>query len=282
MTRINHNISSMITRSALMRAEDSLSSSLEKLSTGLRVNRAADDAAGLSVSEQLRTQVRGTNMAVRNAGDGTALLRIAEGAANEVSSMLQRMRELSIQAGNDTLTSVERGYLDQEFQSLKSEIGRISMSTQYNGLTLLDGGVNSFGSAGGNASILHIGANNTFGVDKIRVSITAISIGSLGLSGTALTNHASINFSLDAVDSAIQQVNQMRSGVGALMNRLDHAITNLQVQETNMQSAESVIRDTDFALQSTEFTRNQILSQSSTSMLAQANTVPQGILSLFG
>jgi flagellin len=281
MTRINHNISSMITRGALGRSQRDLSSSLEKLSTGLRVNRAADDAAGLSVSEQLRTQVRGTNMAIKNAGDGAALLRIAEGAANEISGMLQRMRELSIQASNDTLTSTERSYIDLEYQDLKEEIDRISLSTQYNGLTLLDGGVRSFGTAGGSASILHIGANNQTGIDKIQVSINSISVTALGLSGTAVTNHASISTAIDSIDSAIESVNLMRSGIGALMNRLDHAVANLQVQETNMQSAESVIRDADFAAESTEFTRNQILSQSSTSMLAQANQVPQTILTLF-
>ena len=166
MTRINHNISAMITQSSLSHANKNLGTSLERLSTGLSINRAADDAAGLSVSEQLRTQVRGTRMAIRNAHDGNALLRIAEGAANEISSMLQRMRELSIQSDNDTLTSTERGYLDQEFQSLKNEITRITKSTQYNGLTLLDGESASFGAEGGAASILHIGANNLSGVDS--------------------------------------------------------------------------------------------------------------------
>ncbi len=221
-------------------------------------------------------------MAIRNAGDGEALLRIAEGAANEVSSMLQRMRELSIQASNDTLTSVERGYINLEYQDLLSEIDRISLSTQYNGLTLLDGGAGSFGTAGGTSSILHIGANNGTGIDKIQVSIDAISVGALSLDGSAVTSHASINAALTGIDDAIQSVNKMRSGLGALMNRLDHAVQNLQVQETNMQSAESVIRDADFAYESTQFTRNQILSQSATSMLAQANQVPQSVLSLFG
>jgi flagellin len=270
----------MITQSSLSHANKDLGTSLERLSTGLRINRAADDAAGLSVSEQLRTQVRGTRMAIRNAHDGNALLRIAEGAANEISSMLQRMRELSIQSDNDTLTSTERGYLDQEFQSLKSEITRITKSTQYNGLTLLDGESASFGAEGGAASILHIGANNLSGVDRVTVSIDAITLGSLGLSSSAITGRPAIGNAIDSIDSAIQSVNAMRSNMGALMNRLDHAVNNLEIQETNMQSAESVIRDSDFALETTKFTRNQILTQSSTSMLAQANQVPQGVLSL--
>lgn len=279
MTRINHNINSMVTQGALGKANRHMSNSLERLSTGLRVNRAADDAAGLSVSEQLRTQIRGSRMAIKNAGDGNSLLRIAEGAANEVSAMLQRMRELGIQADNDTLTSVERVYLDQEFQALKSEIGRISLSTQYNGLTLLDGASNSFGVTGG-ASILHIGANNVAGVDRITVGIQAITLGALGLDVSAITGRPMITNAIDSVDSAIESVNSMRSDLGALMNRLDHAVNNLGVAETNMQAAESVIRDVDFATETTEFTRNQILTQSSTSMLAQANQVPQGVLSL--
>ncbi len=279
MTRINHNINSMVTQGALGQANRSMSSSLEKLSTGLRINRASDDAAGLSVSEQLRTQIRGSRMAIKNSSDGTALLRIAEGAANEVSAMLQRMRELGIQADNDTLTSVERVYLNQEFQALKSEIDRISLATQYNGLTLLDGGSNSFGAVGG-ASVLHIGANNQPGVDRIAVGIGAITIGALGLDTSSITGRPGISAAIDSVTNAIQSVNSMRSDIGSLMNRLDHAVNNLAVAETNMQAAESVIRDVDFALETTEFTRNQILTQSSTSMLAQANQVPQGVLTL--
>jgi flagellin len=279
MTRINHNISSMITQAALGQANKGLSTSLERLSTGLRVNRAADDAAGLSVSEQLRTQVRGTRMAIRNAGDGNSLLRIAEGAANEISAMLQRMRELAIQANNDTLTSVERSYLDQEFQALKDEVDRISKQTQYNGVTLLDGGINSFGVANG-ASVLHIGANNSIGVDTISVGIDPVTTGALGIETSAITSRVSINEAINSVDDAIKSINAMRSSLGSAMNRLDHAVTNLEVQEANMQSAESVIRDTDFAYEMTQFTRNQILNQSATSMLAQANSVPQSVLTL--
>ena len=269
----------MVTQNALNVANRSLSDSLERLSTGLRVNRAADDAAGLSVSEQIRTQVRGTNMAIKNAGDGNALLKIAEGAANEVSSMLQRMRELAIQADNDTLSTTERGYLDQEFQSLKSEIDRIARSTQYNGLTLLDGEANSFGVTGG-FSVLHIGANNEVGVDTVQVSISAITTGAIGVGSDNILDRSGITATLNNLDAAIGSVNAMRSNVGALMNRLDHAVNNLTVSATNMQQAESVIRDTDFAYETTQFTRNQILNQASTAMLAQANQVPNSVLSL--
>ncbi|MGL1933908.1 MAG: flagellin [Fibrobacterales bacterium] len=280
MTRINHNISAMITQASLGRSNNALQTSLERLSTGLRVNRASDDAAGLSVSEQLRTQVRGTRMAIKNAGDGTALLRIAEGAANEISSMLQRMRELAIQSDNDTLTSTDRGYLDQEFQALKEEIQRTSLTTQYNGVTLIDGAAGSFGVSGGAASVLHVGANNRVGIDTFQVSIMSVTIGALGLSSAAITGRPGVSIAVDQLDNALTSVNAMRSDIGALMNRLDHAINNLHVSETNMQSAESVIRDVDFAYETTQFTRNQILTQASTSMLSQANSVPQSVLSL--
>ncbi|MGL1901453.1 MAG: flagellin [Fibrobacterales bacterium] len=280
MTRINHNISAMITQASLGRSNNALQTSLERLSTGLRVNRASDDAAGLSVSEQLRTQVRGTRMAIKNAGDGTALLRIAEGAANEISAMLQRMRELAIQSDNDTLTSTDRGYLDQEFQALKAEIQRTALTTQYNGVTLIDGATGSFGVSGGSASVLHIGANNRVGIDTFQVSISSVTIGALGLSTAAITGRPGVSIAVDQLDSALTSVNAMRSDIGALMNRLDHAVNNLHVSETNMQSAESVIRDVDFAYETTQFTRNQILTQASTSMLSQANSVPQSVLSL--
>jgi len=270
----------MVTQQALQNANKDLARSLERLSTGLRINRASDDAAGLSVSEQLRTQIRGTRMAIRNADDGNALLRIAEGAANETTAMLQRMRELAIQADNDTLTSAERNYLNLEYQQLMEEIHRISLSTQYNGLTLLDGGQFSFGTEGGAASVLHVGANNTAGIDTLTVRMTALTMGALGLTPSNLLVRNEITAAIDIVTNAISSVNAMRSDIGALMNRLDSAVNNLNVQETNMQSAESVIRDTDFANETTSFTRNQILNQSSTAMLAQANSVPQTVLSL--
>jgi flagellin len=169
--RINHNISSMITQNSLANAQNNLGKSLEKLSTGLRINRASDDAAGLSVSEQMRTQVRGLDRAKGNAQDGIALLQIAEGAANEISDILQRQRELAVQSANDTLTTTDRSYLDQEFNSLTAEIGRISNSTQYNGQTLIAGGSSSFGGTGSSSSVLLIGATANAGTDSITIEI---------------------------------------------------------------------------------------------------------------
>lgn len=284
--RINHNISAMITQNALGTNNTALGKNLEKLSTGLRINRASDDAAGLSVSEQMRTQVRGLNRAKANAEDGIALLQIAEGAANEMSGMLQRMRELAIQSANDTLTTTDRSYISQEFVSLQDEIDRIGNSAQYNGQTLLLGAAGkSFGST--TACILHIGANNKAGVDSLSITIDALTTGSLAISsgGTGqvgVTTQASATSAISSIDAAIKSVNNMRSDMGAYINRLDHAIASISNMEFNTQDAESRIRDVDFADETTKFTKHQILTQSATSMLAQANQVPQSVLGLLG
>ena len=280
--RINHNISSMIGQGSLNTQQASLSKSLEKLSTGLRINRASDDAAGLSVSETLRGKVRGMERAKSNAADGIALLQIAEGATGEINNILQRMRELTIQSSTDTMTTTERSYTDKEFGQLMSEITRISNSASYNGMTLLDGASGSFGAAGGTASVLHIGAGSSASTDRISITITSMTLGALGMNATstsvstATTALAALSF----IDTAIKSVNTMRSDMGAYVNRLEFAISNLSNQIYNTQDAESRIRDVDFAKETTEFTRAQILTQSATSMLAQANQVPQGALSL--
>lgn len=283
--RINHNISAMVTTSSLYNANKSMGKSLEKLSTGLRVNRASDDAAGLAVSERLRTQIRGLGRAKMNAQDGIALMQIAEGAANEIEDILQRQRELAVQAANDTFTSTDRSYIDLEFKQLSDEIDRITMSTQYNTMTLLNG--DGFGMGDGTAtggSVLHVGANSG-AADEIRVTIGAISTGSLGMSTgganmVGVSTQASATTAIAAVDAALDKVNLLRADLGSYINRLEHTINNISNQEFNTQDAESRIRDVDFAHESTQFARNQILVQSSTSMLSQANQVPQGVLSL--
>ncbi len=280
--RINHNISSMIGQGALNRQQTSLSKSLEKLSTGLRINRASDDAAGLSVSESLRSKIRGMDRGKTNAEDGIALVQIAEGATGEINNILQRMRELSIQSSTDTMTTTERSYTDKEFGQLMSEVTRISNSASYNGMTLLDGQSGSFGVSGGSASVLHIGSGSSTSVDRISITINAMTLGSLGLSSTttSVSTASSALSSLSLIDTAIKSVNTMRSDMGAYVNRLEFAISNLGNQVYNTQDAESRIRDVDFAKETTEFTRAQILTQSATSMLSQANQVPQGVLSL--
>ncbi len=282
--RINHNISSMIGQGALDTQNRALSKSLEKLSTGLRINRASDDAAGLLVSESLRSKIRGMGRAKMNAEDGIALLQIAEGATSEINNVLQRMRELAIQSATDTMTTTERSYTDKEFGQLMNEISRISSSASYNGMTLLDGATGSFGVAGGQSSVLHIGAGSSSSVDRLSVTINAMTLGSLGMTsgGTSVSTSAGALSALSVIDNAIKSVNTMRSDMGAYVNRLEFAISNLNNQIYNTQDAESRIRDVDFASETTEFTRSQILTQSATSMLAQANQVPQSVLSLIG
>ena len=277
MPRINNNIPAMVTGNALRTVDRSMQKSLEKLSTGLRINRAADDAAGLSVSEQLRTQVRGLGMGLRNALDGVSLLNIAEGALIEVQAMLQRIRELSIQAANDTLTSVERGYIQVEVSQLKEEIDRIVNGTQFNSQRLLNG-LDPWGTGG----ILHIGPNNDPTADVIMITIGSMTTTGLQIDGAnaEVTTQTGATAAISALDVALTSVNTLRADLGAKVNRLEHAITNQENQQQNMQAAESVIRDTDFAFETTRFSRNQILQQSSTAMLAQANMIPQSVLSL--
>jgi len=283
--RINHNIPSMVTQGSLYQVNREMSKSLEKLSTGLRVNRASDDAAGLGVSENLRTQVNGTAQASKNAQDGIAALTIAEGAANEVSGILQRMRELAVQSSNDTLTSTERSYTESEFQALTNEIDRIAKVTNYNRQELLSTVAGRFGN-GAAGSVLWVDANNTVGTDSITITIDTLTTSALslstaaGVSQTHLTSQVSSVSAISALDSAINSVNTMRSDMGAYINRLEHAINNLAISNTNQQSAESLIRDVDFATETSQFTRNQILTQSATAMLAQANSLPQSVLTL--
>jgi len=283
--RINHNIPAMVSHGALFQVNNAMSKSLERLSTGLRINRASDDAAGLGVSENLRTQVRGTAQAKRNAQDGIAAINIAEGAANEVSEILQRMRELAIQSANDTLTLTERAYTNQEFDALVDEIDRLAAVTNYNGMKLIAestvGGRFGIGSAG---SALWVDANDVYGADSITVTIDTLSAGTNGLSVSTLhlTTQSASASAISTIDSAIDSVNQMRSNMGAVINRMEHAINNLTVSNTNQQAAESLIRDVDFAYETSNFTRNQILVQSATAMLAQANLAPQSVLQLLG
>lgn len=276
----------MVSQASLFKTNRALGKNLEKLSTGLRVNRASDDAAGLGVSENLRTQIRGTAQAKRNALDGIAAINIAEGAANEVSDILQRMRELAVQSSNDTLTSTERAYTNQEFGHLIQEIERISSVTNYNGMDLLSNNTAAgarFG-AGTTGSALWIDANDTYGNDSITITIDTLTTGTEGLSITddVLNSQTDSNVAITALDLAINSVNTMRSNMGAFVNRIEHAINNLDVSNTNQQSAESLIRDVDFANETANFTKNQILTQSATAMLAQSNMIPQSVLQLLG
>lgn len=279
--RINHNISSMTTQGSLFKTDRALSKSLERLSTGLRINSASDDAAGLAISENLRSQVRGSNQAQKNALDGVAVLNIAEGAANEISDILQRMRELAVQSSNDTLTSTERAYTNQEFGALRNEIDRIANVTNYNKQDLLSSAATGRFGSGTTGSALWIDVNNSVSVDSMTISIDTLT--SVGLSFTAttvLSSQTSAIAAIGTLDTAISSVNTMRANVGALVNRLEHAVNNLLVSQTNQQAAESNIRDVDFATETASFTKNQILTQSATAMLSQANAQPQSVLQL--
>ncbi len=278
--RIVNNISAMNTNRVLGATDGALGKTLEKLSSGLRINRAGDDAAGLAISEKMRSQIRSMNQAIRNAQDGISLIQTAEGALNEVQSILHRMRELSIQASNDTLTSDDKNKLQDEVNQLIDEVDRIAKTTQFNTMELLDGTLAS----GSDGVTFHIGPNTGSG-HTLTVHIRDMQAGSLG-SGTNTLKSINIatdpTKAIDAIDAALEQVSSQRSLLGAVQNRLEHTIANLGVTMENLQAAESRIRDVDMAQEMTQFTKNQILMQSATAMLAQANMKPQAVLQLLG
>jgi len=269
--RIYNNVNSVSVQNQLQGTNAAMAKSLEKLSSGLRINRAADDAAGLSVSEGLRSQIRGDTMAQRNANDGLAMLQIAESGTQEITNSLQRMRELAIQSSNGTYTNTDRQYIQAEFTALKSEITRIAQATTYNGIDLLS----TTSSFSFQVSSAKAGSSSTISFSVATNLSSDLSLGSVGSQAAAQTAIASI-------DTALGSVLSMRSDVGAAMNRLEKTVANLGVSITNTTDAESRIRDTDFASETTKFTRNQILTNSATSMLAQANQLPQGVLGLLG
>jgi flagellin len=277
-----------------------MSKSLEKLSTGLRINRAQDDAAGLAMSEQMRSQIRGLGKAKENALNGIGALQIAEGGLAEITNLVQRQRELAIQAANDTLRDSERKYLDDEFQFLTREIGRIANTTDYNGKNMLVNSGTDPNKAFGSTSTsytLHVGPNHLAAqkyYNEIPVTYTSIAAASTGngefsVSIAGVTLHTlsilSQNKSTIAIErlaKVLDQVSAARSNIGTYINRLEYTVNNIANLEYNTQDAETRIRDTDFAKETTNFTRNQIMVQASVSMLAQANSLPQAVLGLLG
>ena len=270
--RINTNIAAMNTYSKLNSASTAQAKSLEKLSSGLRINRAGDDAAGLAISEKMRGQIGGLNQAVSNAQDGINLIQTAEGGLNETHSILQRMRDLSVQAANDTNSAEDRTVIQEEVTQLSAEITRIADKTQFNDKDILKG------LAGTN---FQIGANAG---DTITLDIAAMDADSLGLTAVAIKvdSNATANASTTLIDAAIKSVSDERSNLGATQNRLEHTINNLTTTSENLSAAESRIRDVDMAKEMMNFTKNNILNQASTAMLAQANQMPQGVLQLLG
>ena len=239
--------------SALKKTNKALSKVLEKLSTAKRINRASDDAAGLSISEQLTTQVRGFQMASNNISDAMSALNIADGASTEISSMMQRQRELTLQSMNDTLTDDQRSQVDVEYQQLTSEIDRVAEGTQFNTQNLTNGE----GLADGN-SVIQAGANANETIDIPVVDMTAAS---LGIAGTGVSTQASATAALSSIDTAMASLGEQRSSVGALVNRFEHASNNLDVAQVNTTAAESVLRDQDMAMGLAELTKNRLLAE---------------------
>lgn len=320
--RINHNIAALNTYRQLTANTSNTSKSLEKLSSGLRVNRAGDDAAGLAISEKMRGQIRGLDQASRNASDGISLIQTAEGALNETHSILQRMRELAVQASTDTNTESDRGEIQKEINELLSEVNRIANDTEFNTQKLLDGSFAKVGTAPGNMAsgtgtslTFHIGANQDQNV-KLNIGRMSVSdLGELNAAGTAVTTALSTigtgtiaavgsgsheaaeipanasaanslltqegaNNAIKIIDDSIKIVSSERSKLGAMQNRLEHTINNLGTASENLSASESRIRDVDMAKEMMEFTKNNILSQASQAMLAQANSQPQSVLQL--
>ena len=267
--RINNNIMAMNANRQLGINNTSLAKSLEKLSSGHRINRAGDDAAGLSISEKMRAQIRGLQMASKNAQDGISLIQTAEGALDEVHSILQRMRELAVQAANDTNVDVDRQAIQDEIDQLVSELDRIAQQTQFNEQNLLDGTFTS--------KTFHIGANSG---QNITVDIEDMQASNLGVDSINVESDA--DSAITTIDGAIEKVSKQRSELGAYQNRLEHTIKNLDNAAENLTAAESRIRDVDMAKEMMEFTKQSILQQAATAMLAQANSLPQSVLKLLG
>jgi flagellin len=274
--QINTNVAAMNAYRNLSSTQNAMSTSLERLSSGLRINRAADDAAGLAISEKLRSQANGLNQATANAQDAISLVQTAEGALNETHSILQRMRTLSVQAANDTNTADDRGAIQKEVTALNEELDRIAATTQFNGQNLLDG---TGGSAG--SFKFQVGANS--GADQsVTVAFAKADATTLAVNAVDVTTQAGATAALDSIDAAIKTVSGDRADLGAVQNRLQHTINSLSVASENASAAESRIRDTDMAKEMTSFTRSQILQQAGVSMLAQANSAPQSVLKLLG
>ncbi|NFE20887.1 flagellin [Clostridium botulinum] len=272
---INHNLNAMNTHRNMGINTGNSAKAMEKLSSGLRINRAGDDAAGLSISEKMRAQIRGLNQASRNAQDGISLIQTAEGALNETHSILQRMRELTVQAANDTNVTVDRTAIQEELTSLTSEIDRIASTTQFNEKKLLNGDLATSGAK------LQIGANNEADL-TLDIKIGSMSSGALQITSTSVSvaDNGTAKASIDSINSAIKSVSTERSKLGAFQNRLEHTIANLDNASENLQAAESRVRDVDMAKEMMNFSKNNILQQAAQAMLAQANQAPQGVLQL--
>ena len=278
MTVINSNIASLNAQAAIATNSRGLERSMQQLSTGKRINSAADDAAGLAIASKLTSQIRGLNQAVRNANDAISMLQTAEGATNEITNMLQRMRELAVQSANDTNTDDDRTALNTEYQELVSEIDRIAATTLWNGETLIDGNA---GISGG--VTFHVGSGYTAD-NQITVTFNTFDTGSTAVMAqsmtTAITSQAAATSAINYIDTSIANVNTERATFGASINRLQYTVDNLTNVSMNAAASRSRIEDADYSLTTTELAKRQIIQQAATAMLAQANQQPQAVLTL--
>ena len=276
---INHNLNSMNAHRNMSFNTAQTGKAMEKLSSGLRINRAGDDAAGLAISEKMRGQIRGLDMASKNAQDGISMIQTAEGALNETHSILQRMRELAVQSSNDTNTTTDRGEIQKEVTQLAKEITRISANTEFNTQKLLDG-------SDTDGKVFHIGANAsqsltlTIGAMDATTLAVATGVGEAATVGIDVSTQAAANTAIGTINTAIETVSGERSKLGATQNRLEHTINNLSTSAENLQAAESRIRDVDMAKEMMNFTKNNILNQAAQAMMAQSNQQPQAVLQL--
>lgn len=274
--RINTNVASLQAQSSLNKVNKESQESFSKLSSGSRITKSADDAAGLAISEKLKANIRSSQQANRNANDGISMVQVAEGGLNETSSILVRMRELSVQAASDTVGDIERGMSNMEYQQLKQEMERISQVTEYNGTKLLDGT--------GDKKDFQVGTGNDEFQDRISFEPGQLNsgTGSLGVEGLDLSSKDGAQESMGSLDAAIEKVSSQRAMLGAIQNRLTSSSNNLQVNVENLSAANSRIRDVDYADETAKQARNQILTSAGTSVLAQANVSGQNALKLIG
>jgi len=275
--RINTNVTAINVQRNLTITNRNLSKSLERLSTGYRINRSADDAAGFAVANSFKAKISALRVAYQNATESNSMLQVADGAFHEIEGILVRMKELATQAAGDQITNDERNLLQTEFSELQSELDRIAQTSKYNGVNLI------YSTATGTSATLtfQIGAQNV-AYDQLRVEIDAVSTAALGVDDIGISSLASAQSAMNAIDTALTNVNKYVSKVGAYQNRLQHTMDNLNIMIENYSASESAIRDADMAYEVTQFTKNQILQQSGMAMLAQANAAPQQILQLLG
>lgn len=269
---INHNLNALNAHRQMGINNTSAGKAMEKLSSGLRINRAGDDAAGLSISEKMRSQIRGLEQGSRNAQDGISLIQTAEGGLNETHAILQRMRELAVQAANDTNQDEDRAAIKKEIDELVSEIDHIANSTNFNGKNLLNNGTDEVNLQIGPGTV-----NDTLTLNLVNFSANSVS---LGVNNLSVNDNDNAKTSINAIDAAIKTVSTARSELGAKQNRLEHTITNLNTMAENLTASESRIRDVDMAKEMMNFSKNNILNQAAQAMLAQANQQPQGVLQL--